>query len=124
MNEISGIRCSVEGCQEFAHQETVDVYGRPSCLAHRAPPAAVCLVFQPKTVTTDVGQYAAHAALCGCESDVFYLFQIVGQTHFHIQCAQCEQSYCPFGVCAIPPIQEEVIEDENPYQFQNTGHRR
>lgn len=115
MNEIKGIKCADQWCPNLAHQATVDIYGRPACLAHRAPPEPVALVFQNKMVNTDSGQFPAHAAHCTCESDVFYVFQIVGQNHYHLQCAQCDQSYCPFGMCVIPPIQEEPDEPDHSY---------
>lgn len=38
-------------------------------------------------------------ANCQCGSENFLLFQISGHRHFHIQCAGCEESYCPFGAC-------------------------
>lgn len=122
MNEIKGVKCAEEWCPNPAHEATVDIYGRPACPMHRAPPEPVSLVFQPKTVTTDAGHFPAHAAYCSCESDVFYLFQIVGQNHFHMQCAQCDQSYCPFGMCAIMPIQEEP-DEQDPNSFQDPLRR-
>ena len=32
-----------------------------------------------------------------CGSLFFGVFQIKGQDHFHLQCAECGVSYCPWG---------------------------
>ena len=44
------------------------------------------------------------------ESDVFYMFwdHRHDPQHLHIQCYDCEQMYCPLGLC-IPPPTAEVI---------------
>lgn len=44
------------------------------------------------------------------ESDAFYVFWDIrhNPAHLHIQCYDCEQMYCPYGLC-IPPPTAEVI---------------
>jgi hypothetical protein len=43
----------------------------------------------------------AYLATCACNrSDVFHVFQLMGMDHFHIQCAECETSFCPSDLCA------------------------
>lgn len=37
----------------------------------------------------------AQAAVCGCGNDSWYIFQIDGHDHIHMQCAICHTSYCP-----------------------------
>lgn len=44
--------------------------------------------------------YVAACRACGCEK--FYVFQLSGQNHFHLQCVKCGESYCPFGACEPP----------------------
>ncbi len=35
-----------------------------------------------------------------CAADTFVVFRIEGQSHFHLQCADCGTSYCPGGECS------------------------
>ena len=45
-----------------------------------------------------------YLATCRCGGDVFYVFILAehatNNPHYHIQCAQCEQSHCTGGFCA------------------------
>ena len=43
----------------------------------------------------------AYVATCACNnSEVFHVFQVLGLDHLHIQCAECETSFCPHQQCA------------------------
>jgi hypothetical protein len=61
----------------------------------------------------------AHLMVCDCEegSDVFHIYQVAGQTHFHIECAQCEKAYCPFLICNAPPPPDPVHWSEGDWYF-------
>lgn len=59
----------------------------------------------------------AHNALCACSnvdpevdsgigSDAFYVFWEPSNNHLHIQCFDCEQTYCPYHLCVPPPTAE------------------
>lgn len=52
------------------------------------------------------GHYAvADVARCGdCDCKLFFVFQIEGQLHFHLQCHRCGQSYCPDRQCSASGI--------------------
>lgn len=39
----------------------------------------------------------AQCEACGCM--IFGAWQIDGQDHFHLQCIECNTSYCPQGRC-------------------------
>jgi hypothetical protein len=39
------------------------------------------------------------AACAGCDVGLFSVYQIKGSDHFHLMCAGCGVSYCPFGEC-------------------------
>jgi hypothetical protein len=76
----------------------------------------VSLEFPLHDITENGGPVlTAYVATCSCSnSDLFTVFQVAGQNHFHIECAQCETSFCPFGACRMPakiearnPIHEE-----------------
>lgn len=41
----------------------------------------------------------ARLAVCICTTERWIVFQIEGQTHFHLQCPNCATSFCPHGVC-------------------------
>ncbi len=43
-------------------------------------------------------------------SDAFYVFWDIrfNPPHLHIQCFDCEQSYCPYGLCVPPPTAEVI----------------
>lgn len=56
----------------------------------------------------------AHMAGCSCSntnpevdegilSDAFYVFWEPTNNHLHIQCYDCEQTYCPYQTCVPPP---------------------
>ncbi len=62
------------------------------------------LMFPTHEVTENGGPVVlAHIATCSCvEGESFRIFQVAGQSHFHIECIDCETSYCPFGACTIP----------------------
>jgi hypothetical protein len=50
--------------------------------------------------TTNGEPHQAVLGRCGeCDSDVFHVFQLEGQSHMHIQCNQCLVSFCPGGQC-------------------------
>jgi len=51
----------------------------------------------------------AYRAVCVCGSEKFRLFQIKTQTHFHIECGLCHESYCPGGNCAVA---QEIPDEE------------
>lgn len=61
------------------------------------------LEFPPQEITENDGPVVmARMAACTCEgSDVFHIFQIAGQDHFHVECVQCEEAYCPFNLCQM-----------------------
>lgn len=67
----------------------------------------MALNYEPNIIDDGSGQeYQALTAECNCgeDSDVFFVFQIAGLDHLHFQCAQCDQSYCPNGVCLLPQV--------------------
>lgn len=37
----------------------------------------------------------ADGAECACGARQFYVFQVRGENHFHLQCASCRHTYCP-----------------------------
>lgn len=48
---------------------------------------------------------AALVAYCPCprpHGRLFHAFQLKGQDHWHLQCAECGMSYCPQGACNLP----------------------
>lgn len=48
----------------------------------------------------NVSTKVASFFVCGeCQADVFFIFQIDGQDHVHLQCGQCGVSFCPSGKC-------------------------
>ena len=64
-------------------------------------------------------EFDAHIAQCACSnvdpdtdegfgSDAFYVFwdQHFDPAHLHIQCFDCEQTYCPYNQCVPPPTAE------------------
>lgn len=55
------------------------------------------------TVTDSTGAtHAAQLVRCDhCDGNVFVVFQVLGMRHFHLQCAQCGESYCPAGCDGI-----------------------
>lgn len=63
----------------------------------------------------------AFMATCSCSSsDLFTVFQVAGQSHFHIECAQCETAFCPFGTCNVMahvPERDPVHEDHGRWYF-------
>jgi hypothetical protein len=50
----------------------------------------------------------------GIGSDAFYVFwdHRHNPPHLHIQCFDCEQSYCPYNQC-VPPPTAEVYDGES-----------
>jgi hypothetical protein len=44
-----------------------------------------------------MGKKRAKQAVCDCGHDLFVVFQIEGQNHFHLQCESCGSSHCPMG---------------------------
>lgn len=63
--------------------------------------------------------FNAYTAICQCSnidpeydegigSDAFYAFwdSRFVPPHLHIQCFDCQQSYCPYGLCIPPPTAE------------------
>jgi hypothetical protein len=52
--------------------------------------------------------FAGHVFQCdGCGAEPMIVFQIEGQDHLHLECAECGMSFCPAGACkAVAPIQE------------------
>jgi len=69
-------------------------------------------------VVEDQNGPVCHAQQAQCEcadgggGDIFYVFWPEGANHFHTACAQCQQHYCLFNLCAIPllPPPPEPIE--------------
>jgi hypothetical protein len=56
------------------------------------------LVRRAVRVTRDDGRVVpANLGLCQCGSEQFVLFQLVEQTHLHVQCVACGVTYCPQG---------------------------
>ena len=57
------------------------------------------LTLQPVEVTDkDKRVTQALLAVCpGCGNDRFYAFQIKDETHFHLQCSLCDQTFCERG---------------------------
>lgn len=47
----------------------------------------------------------ANLAICSeCRSETFYIFQLVSETHTHLQCTKCDTSYCAaFTECDKAP---------------------
>lgn len=41
-------------------------------------------------------------------SDAFYVFWEPSNNHLHIQCFDCEQTYCPHQQCVPPPTAQVV----------------
>lgn len=69
------------------------------------------MYFKEVTIHEDGGAGAPHPALvakCECnERNTWHVFQLAGQAHFHLQCAFCGVSHCPFGLeCGRPIIAE------------------
>lgn len=68
------------------------------------------------------GELDAHSAKCMCSnldpepdgtpvlSDAFYVFwdPRFSPPHLHIQCFDCEQTYCPYQLCVPPPTAEVI----------------
>lgn len=67
-------------------------------------------------------QRVALFANCQCGSENFLLFQISGHKHFHIQCAGCEESYCPFGACEDDHAEETREEASNEEGRREEAH--
>ncbi len=62
---------------------------------------------------TESGQdFLAQVAECSCSasSDTFFVYWIGGLNHPHIQCTQCEQSYCLNSSCPIPIVPPDTQE--------------
>lgn len=60
-------------------------------------------------VREDGGVGASHSARIAkcdrCSEDKFYVFQLEGQTHFHLQCVVCGMAFCPAGgECHAPGV--------------------
>jgi hypothetical protein len=78
------------------------------------------LTFPVEVIDDGTGiELEAHQAMCKCSnvdptidegirSDAFYVFWEPRFTppHLHIQCFDCEQTYCPYGQCVPPPTAE------------------
>lgn len=69
---------------------------------------------------------SAYQAICACSnvepdideeigSDAFYVFWEPSNNHLHIQCFDCEQTYCPFQLCA-PPATAESYQPKTFYE--------
>lgn len=65
--------------------------------------------FERTVEYTDNIPRPVHALKCKCSDggDVFYIYQEMGTNHFHFQCGQCEQPFCPSG-CVLPEVLPEV----------------
>jgi len=50
-----------------------------------------------KVSDKDGREVDAKLAVCDCGSSSFAVIQVVGQTHFHLQCDKCGHSFCPHG---------------------------
>lgn len=78
------------------------------------------ITFPPELIDDGSGiEFNAPLATCLCSnvdpetdeglgSDVFHAFwdQRFSPPHFHIQCYDCEQTYCPYNQCVPPPTAE------------------
>lgn len=64
-------------------------------------------------------RFYAHSAVCQCSnidpdydegmgSEAFLVFWDPRHNppHLHLQCFDCKQSYCPYGLCVPPPTAE------------------
>jgi len=72
------------------------------------------LIYPEFDITQNGGPVVkANVATCTCrpDSDVFNVYQVAGQNHFHIECTQCEVAHCPFGVCNM--------KSADPVHFEN-----
>lgn len=61
-----------------------------------------------KTTVTDKDGHTSPAivAACDCGHDTFHVFQLQGQKHMHLECAECYTSHCPGGICDLPQAEE------------------
>lgn len=59
------------------------------------------ITFFPIEVRSEVDgeRKRAHLCTCECASEEFIVFRIEGHGHLHLQCAECQESYCPRGEC-------------------------
>ncbi len=55
------------------------------------------------------GKRKAKQAICDCGHDLFVVFQIEGQNHFHLQCDSCGNSHCPLsGGCTMEEHEDDI----------------
>ena len=57
----------------------------------------------------------AYTFVCACSNvednetcEVFYAFIEPASGHLHLQCYDCEQTYCPHKICVPPPTVESI----------------
>jgi len=55
------------------------------------------LKFFPRTFRGSDGTVSGVVAECSCGCPVFYVFQVDGQDHPHLQCRKCGEAFCPSG---------------------------
>lgn len=56
-------------------------------------------ILEVQVVDMDGVSRKARQPICPCGCDLFLIFQLESQNHWHIQCSACGDSYCPSGVC-------------------------
>ena len=60
------------------------------------------LMFERGEYPTGRGSFkktGATFASCDCGAKLWRVFQLDGDSHFHIECASCKTAQCPSGVC-------------------------
>lgn len=78
-------------------------------------PAHLTMIECDVTAGTTGQQAKAQFAQCQCYKSYpiavpmdaqlpshFMVYQIEGQNHYHLQCVDCNMSYCPTGTCTLP----------------------
>jgi hypothetical protein len=81
------------------------------------------LTFPQHQITENGGpEVIANVAQCHCDisSDVFQVYQVAGLGHFHIECVQCGNAYCPFNLCVMTTdikAKDPIHSDEQGWYF-------
>ena len=61
-------------------------------------------LIETKVWDKDGNSHKAVVAYCPCPEPhgrLFHAFQLAGHNHWHLQCAECGESYCPQGACVL-----------------------
>jgi hypothetical protein len=80
-------------------------------------------------VENDGPNVVVMSAECNCDggSEEFHVYHVAGSNHFHIECVNCETSYCPYNSCATGPdtTRDPVhVENEAWYHWDETWTKR